>query len=82
METTENIILIFLVINTIFVFRHKLWKKSISTPTIIITSDICFTLYTHGLYNSMLGTFGLVITGLVANSAFREEELCWKKKQK
>ena len=74
MENLEIMIVAFLVINTTFVFRQKLWKKSISTPIIILASDLAYALYSYGLINSAIGVWGLAITGLVANSAYREHE--------
>lgn len=82
MENLDMIITVFLVVNTLFVFRQKLWKKSISTPVIILASDVAYSLYTYGLISSAVGMWGLAITGLVANSAFREHEpYCKGKKQ-
>lgn len=74
MENLNMIITVFLVVNTLFVFRQKLWKKSVSTPVIIIASDIAYILYRDGLESSAVGVWGLAITGLVALSAFREHE--------
>ena len=82
MENLEILITIFLTINTLFVFRQQLWKKSISTPIIILASDIAFMLYSYELYSSALGIWGLTVTGLVANSAFREcEPYCKQRKE-
>ena len=76
MENIEIMIVAFLVINTMFVFREKLWKKSISTPIIILASDIAYALYSYGLETSAIGIWGVAITGLVANSAIREHKPC------
>ena len=83
MENLDITIQVFLVINTLFVFRQKLWKKSISTPVVIIASDIAYMLYKQGLETSAVGTWGLAITGLVALSAFREHEpYCMQRHEK
>lgn len=74
MENLETIVRVFLIVNTLFVFRQRLWKKSISTPIIILASDIAYALYTYQLYASAVGMWGLAITGLVAYSAFKEQE--------
>lgn len=78
MENLDMMITVFLVVNTLFVFRQKLWNKSISTPIIIIASDIAYTLYINGLTDLAIAAWGIAITGLVANSAFREHEPYYK----
>lgn len=74
MENLNMIITVFLVVNTLFVFRQKLWQKSISTPVVILASDLAYILYIYGQNNTAIGTWALAVTGLVANSAFREYE--------
>jgi len=74
MENLNIIILVFLVINTLFVFRQRLWQKSISTPIIILASDVAYSFYYYDYVEAAVISWGLAITGLVLNSAIREHE--------
>jgi hypothetical protein len=80
MENLNTIILVFLVVNTLFVFRQRLWHKSISTPIIILASDVAYALYRNGLIEWSIIAWGTAITGLVLNSAIREQKPCCNKK--
>jgi hypothetical protein len=72
MESLNTIITVFLIVNTLFIFRQRLWTKSISVPIIIIASDISYMFFTYGKIEAAVISWGTAITGLVFNAAIRE----------